>query len=81
MSSSEAPYRTDHASTGAASAEERVAQFIRSRGRPVTVPEICAALLLTPDAAYRAVTFLVGDGVLKPVPESRERQLELAAKD
>ena len=60
--------------------EQRVLAFAKAReGRSFTVPEVCAELLLAPDVAYRAITFLVKAGDLVPVEASRERELELAA--
>ena len=61
--------------------EERILEFVRDRnahtGEGVSVPEICAGLFLTPEVAYRAVTFLVQHGELVPDPASRESKLEL----
>ena len=55
--------------------KDRIAAFVREQGRPVSVEEMAAGLLLSPDVVYRAVVLLVEENRLVAVKEAKELEL------
>lgn len=55
--------------------KEQVLTFVRQQGRPVSVEEMAAVLLLPPDDVYRACLLLVQERRLMPADEARELEL------
>lgn len=57
--------------------KERIADFVKGRGKPVSIEEIAAGLLLAPDETYRAVLLLVQEQRLVTVAHTEATELEL----
>jgi hypothetical protein len=55
--------------------KEKVLAFVRAQGRPVSVEEMAAVLLLPPDMVYSAALLLVQEKRLTAVEEHKEVEL------